>query len=243
MADVKHVGRLVKTGRKVLIAYRTLPGDAYSCLVIPTENLQDEQHNPLIQLVESPAAQSAFEFAEVLARAKFPDGSTMLPALHTQGKLLKVPTDAVEVTPNFVTSIPLNELNQIIAEQQGVSVSDLAVRDPNAAKSNVEVQEVAQVTDMTASQASVDPLSNMSIEQRVAHLTAEAARLGKLAAEMIKQAEALVPKPVHVTEAVQHTTPMQDLVQAPATSAPKRKGKETAANTSESASDKQAAAS
>lgn len=125
MADLKHVGRLVSTGRKVLVAFRTLPGDAYHCLVIATENLPDSQHDALIQLVETSGAQSSNEFADVLARAKFPDGSTMLPALHTQGKLLKVSTDQVEMTPNFTTKVLLSELNQIIAEQRGWQLTTL----------------------------------------------------------------------------------------------------------------------
>jgi hypothetical protein len=42
MQNLKHVGRIKDTGKKVLVAFRTLPGDAYSCLVVPTENLPDE---------------------------------------------------------------------------------------------------------------------------------------------------------------------------------------------------------
>ena len=57
MADLKHVGRVVATGKKCLIAYRTLPGDAYSCLIVPTENLPDSYHDALINLVESNAGQ------------------------------------------------------------------------------------------------------------------------------------------------------------------------------------------
>ena len=203
MADIKHVGRLKTTGRKVLVAFRTLPGDAYSALVIDTVSLQDEQHNALIQLIESPAAQNAFEFHEVLARAKFPDGSTMLPALHVQGKLLKVPTSAVEMTPNFQASINLSELNQIIAEQRGVSVSDLAVSNPNQQPSNVEVQEVAQVRDIspsakTTSQSVNEDATSVNItmltpEEQAKHYRSEADRLSKLAAEMRRQAESIVP--------------------------------------------------
>jgi hypothetical protein len=203
MADIKHVGRLKATGRKVLVAFRTLPGDAYSALVIDTVSLQDEQHNALIQLIESPAAQNAFEFHEVLARAKFPDGSTMLPALHVQGKLLKVPTSAVEMTPNFQASINLSELNQIIAEQRGVSVSDLAVSNPNQQPSNVEVQEVAQVRDIspsakTTSQSVNEDAASVNItaltpEEQAKHYRSEADRLSKLAAEMRRQAESIVP--------------------------------------------------
>ena len=213
MADIKHVGRLKTTGRKVLVAFRTLPGDAYSALVIDTVSLSDDQHNSLIQLVEGPAAQQAFEFHEVLSRSKFPNGSTMLPALHVQGKLLKVPTDQVEMTPNFQASINLSELNQIIAEQRGVSVSDLAVANPNQKPSNVEVQEVATVKDISPaakttsqsvtedSQPTVQPqteslvpdLSSMSTDQQAKYFRSEADKLAKLAAEMRRQAEALVP--------------------------------------------------
>lgn len=209
MADLKHVGRLKNTGRKVLVAFRTLPGDAYSALVIDTASLVDEHHNALIQLVESPSAQHAFEFHEVLARAKFPDGSTMLPSLHVQGKLLKVPTSDVEMTPNFHASVNLSELNQLIAEQRGVSVNDLAVQNPNQTPSDVEVQEVAQVKDIspaskTTSQSINDgaqpvttellpDISNMTIEQQATHFRSEADKLSKKAAELRRQAESLVP--------------------------------------------------
>lgn len=200
MADMKHVGRLITTGRKVLIAYRTLPGDAYSCLVIDTASLDDSQHNSLIQLVESPSAQNATEFAEVLARAKFQNGSTMLPALHSLGKLLKVPTDMVELTPNFTTKVNLAELNQIIAEQMGVSVGDLAVKDGNA--KGVEIQEVATVKDIsptakTSSQSINDDsqpaVQNLTPEDQAKQFRSEADRLSKQAAEMRRQAEVLAP--------------------------------------------------
>ena len=134
MENIKHVGRIIKTGRKCVVAYRTLPGDAYHCLVVATENLTPDQHDALIKLVESPAGQDAYEFAEAMSRARFPDGSTMLAALHTQGRLVKVPTDAVEMTPSVSVAIVLAELNQIIAEQQGVAVDELALKDPTSKK-------------------------------------------------------------------------------------------------------------
>lgn len=200
MADVKHVGRIKTTGRKCLVAFRTLPGDAHNCLVIPTENLEDSYHDALIQLVESPAGQSSHEFADVLARAKFPDGSTMLPSLHAKQKLVKVPTDQVEMLPNFQTRIDLAELNQLIAEQQGVSVSDLAVKEPVDDK--VEVVEVAKVRDITdtakTTSASVNEDSqpateNLSPEDQAKRFRSEADKLSKMAAEMRRQAEALSP--------------------------------------------------
>ena len=202
MADLKHVGKIKSTGKKVLVAFRTLPGESYSCLVVATENLNDDQHNSLIQLVESPAAQQAFEFHEVLARARFPDGSTMLPALHQQGKLLKVPTDQVVMTPNFHVSIALNELNQIIAEQMGVAVDDMAVRDKNAITQdpNIEVQEIAQVKDISlaakTTSSSVNeevPSIPLTLEEQAKKFRSDADRLSKEAAEMRRQAEAIFP--------------------------------------------------
>ena len=52
MVELKHVGRVKATGKKCLVAYRTLPGDAYHAVIIPTENLPDNYHDSLIQLVE-----------------------------------------------------------------------------------------------------------------------------------------------------------------------------------------------
>jgi hypothetical protein len=206
MQDLKHVGRIKNTGRKVLVAYRTLPGDAFNCLVIDTVSLPDEQHNSLIQLVESPSGQDTYEFAEVLARAKFSDGSTMLPSLHVRGKLLKVPTDQVEMIPNFTTSIILSELNQIIAEQRGVSVSDLALTDSSKNK-DVEVVEVGTVTDLspekksssaTTTSESINTdnqelITNLGPEEQAKKFRSEADKLSKQAAELRRQAETLVP--------------------------------------------------
>ncbi len=201
MVDLKHVGKIKATGRKCLVAFRTLPGESYSCLIIPTENLSDEYHNSLIQLVESSAAQSANEFADVLARAKFPDGSTMLPALHTQGRLLKVPTDQIEMTPNFHSSVLLSELNQIIAEQMGVAVDDLAVKD-STKKDDVEVVEVAQVKDMNPAAKTTSASVNEDLptetkfstpEDEAKFYRSQADKLAKQAADFRRKAEELVP--------------------------------------------------
>ena len=128
MAELKHVGRVIATGKKCIVAYRTLPGDAYSCLVIPTDRLDDSYHNAIINLVESNAAQTSYEFAEALDRTQFPDGSRMLPSLHSKGLLVKAPTSEVEMIPNLSTSILLSELNQLIAESRGIAIDDLHIK-------------------------------------------------------------------------------------------------------------------
>ena len=206
MANIKHVGRIKTTGRKCLVVFKTLPGDAFNCLVVPTESLPADYHDSLINLVETNAAQNAFEFAEVLARGTFPDGSTMLPSLHVKGLMTKIGTDQVEMLPNNSVSILLSELNQMIAEQRGVSVQDLAIKeDP---KKNVEIQEIATATDISPPAGNTDPLmdqgrtTSASVNESVEPLTDEALakkyrsdadRLAKEAAQLRRMAEELVP--------------------------------------------------
>jgi hypothetical protein len=203
MADLKHVGRIISTGRKCLVAYRTLPGESDHCLVVQTENLPDEQHNALINLVESSSGQESGEFAEVLARANFPDGSIMLAALHTQGKLTKVPTSQVEMLPNFNVKINLAELNVLIAQQNNVAVDDLAIKSSTA---KVEVKEVGSVNEMPAetndigkttsasvNETYVEPTKFDSPEAEAKHYRSQADKLAKQAAEMRRKAEELAP--------------------------------------------------
>jgi hypothetical protein len=193
--ELKHVGRVIATGKKCLIAYRTLPGDAYSCLVVPTENLPDSYHDALINLVESNAGQSADEFAEALDRTQFPDGSRMLPALHAQGRLVKVPTNQVEVLPTNSTSIILSELNQIIADQQGIAVDELSIKSSK----EVEKTEVKSDPIKTTSASVNEPevletiVKDLSPELQAKKYRSDADRLAKEAAKFRRLAEELVP--------------------------------------------------
>ena len=68
MANLKHIGRFKKTGRKVAVVFRTLPGDPENCLVVQTENLPDDDHDILINLIESNTGQVADELAGVVKR-------------------------------------------------------------------------------------------------------------------------------------------------------------------------------
>jgi len=188
MAELKHVGRVIATGKKCIVAYRTLPGDAYNCLIVPTENLPDSYHDAIINLVESNAGQTAYEFAEAMARTNFPDGSVMLPALHAQQRLVKVSTDQVEMLPTTSHSIKLSELNQIIAEQRGTTVDELSLK--SAIKEEPYVSKDTVTENDTPKAALVELLTP---EQQAKHYRSEADRLSKEAASLRRQAEELVP--------------------------------------------------
>lgn len=191
MSELKHVGRVKATGKKCIVAYRTLPGDAYNCLIIPTENLPDSYHDALINLVESSSGQASYEFAEAMARSHFPDGSIMLAALHTQDRMVKVSTDQIEMLPTNSYAIALSELNQIIAEQRGTTVDELSI------KSSIKMAEPAtpkQLEELKQEKKEVKvDLESLTDEQRAKHFRSEADRLSKEAASLRRQAEELVP--------------------------------------------------
>lgn len=205
--ETKHVGRVRATGKKCVVVFRTLPGDAYNCLIAPTESLPDAYHDALINLVESSGGQSANEFGEIMARSQFPDGSIMLAALHVQNRLIKVSTDQIEMIPTAGVTIVLSELNQIIAEQQGVAVDSLSIKsgltDPKK-NANVEVQEVGTVSELPKETTDVSKTTSSSVnetapaetatpEEKAKFYRSQADKLAKEAAAMRRLAEDLSP--------------------------------------------------
>ena len=182
---MKHVGKMKNNGAKIVIAYRTLPGDPWSALVIGTQQLQDSYHDALMSLVESDTGQQADELADVMAVRRFPDGSNMLHYMHTNGFLKKVPTDGVLVTPDIKNSIPLNELNKIIADQKGIRLEDLAIKDG----SNTVVPTMSDTPADTAGDVVIESkdlpneLSPAEMRSRADALYKEAAKLRKMADE------------------------------------------------------------
>ena len=56
----KHIGELADASKaKVVIMYRTVPGEADNCLVVGTKFLPDQYHNALMKAVESEGGQDA----------------------------------------------------------------------------------------------------------------------------------------------------------------------------------------
>ena len=203
MAELKHVARVKATNKKCLVAYRTLPGDAHHCLIVPTENMPDIYHDAIINLVESGSGQDAYEFADALDRNQFPDGSNMLRWLHGNGRLIKAPTSDIEMTPATNFGILLSELNQIIAEQRGVAIDDLSVKADTKEKTEARrIEDVAEIDTPIKSDATAKPTAtvevtapaeNSSPEDQAKFYRSQADRLSKQAAEMRRKAEELVP--------------------------------------------------
>jgi hypothetical protein len=184
---MKHVGKMKNNGAKVVIAYRTIPGDATSALVVGTNALMDSYHDSLMSLVESDAGQQADELADIMAVRRFPDGSNMLQYVHANGHLKKVPTAGVLITPDNKTQVPLDELNNIIAQQKGVKLDDLAIKDG----SNSTIATMPKTTEKKVEEVVEEVKSDFNLTP--AEMRSRADALYKEAAKLRKSADELDP--------------------------------------------------
>lgn len=127
---LKHIGSLVIDNAPVVILFRTVPKEPNNCLVIGTNFLNSTYRDSLMRVIESDAGQSAWELGEHISTQKFPDGMNMLAILHEENYIKKLPTKDIMVT--FGTSkegkIPLDQLNQILADEKGVSLEELSTK-------------------------------------------------------------------------------------------------------------------
>jgi len=195
MADTKHVGRIVKTKKKCGIVYRVVPGEPESYVVVLTESLDAADHDALINLINSATAQDSYELGEAMARASLSDGRNMLAAFHTTGRMQKIATNLVEMTPNNNASINLAELNNVIAQQKGVTVADLAL---GGAKPQAPATNPADAYTNASTMSAMDEVVTtdegiITDEMLAAKYRSDADRLSKEAAALRRQAEELVP--------------------------------------------------
>tara|TARA_B100001057_G_C22746044_1_gene909777 strand:+ start:242 stop:859 length:618 start_codon:yes stop_codon:yes gene_type:complete len=150
MADVmKHVG---KVGEKpVVVVYREVPNEPDNALVVETGSLEPEQHDALMNVVQSPEAQESNNISEVLHRRTFPDGSNMLTALHYAKKIVKTPVNLVSLTPTPAQAVSLEDVNAEIRKIENQSNPPL----------NTEVDPATLVeTDPTLAAQQSEPVSS-----------------------------------------------------------------------------------
>ena len=203
---VKHIGRIKNTGVKIITVFRTLPGESDSALVIQVNQLKDEYHDAIMQMLETDQAQEAFEFGEMLFIRHFPDGRPMLSALQQDGRLQKVSTSNVLMTPTVNAAVQLDQLNVLIAEQKNCAVDELcnfvsgaqanAQAKTNAAKKKESVTEVAAPVVERAQAASDAVLTDSDIAKSY---RSQADAMYKEAARLRKEADAFDPPKKKVT--------------------------------------------
>lgn len=149
MKSLKHIGRIKDTGSRVLVVFRTLPGESDHSLVLPVAALTADQHDDIMKLVETPQAQDSFEFGEIMFRTNFSNGELMLQACQQDNILKKMPTTDIIMTPNTQDEIVLSDLNVLIAEQKNCAVDDLYTFVSGAKKkTDATVEDIVEVKDL-----------------------------------------------------------------------------------------------
>ena len=190
MADLKHIGRFKESKRKVAVVFRTLPEDPDSALVCQTENLRDEDHDILMNLIESNTGQTAHELADAMQRTPLNDGSIMLARFHTAGHLTKVSTSDIEMTPNTTIAIGLDEINKQIADQKGIQVKDLAVNESSVDEVGTIQETVPSATVDDVVTTKDEPLSDEDLARK---MRTDADVMFKEAEQLRKDAEKRSP--------------------------------------------------
>ena len=115
---LKHIGKV--GDRKVAVIFRQIPGDEHMALVVYTETLNQNIHDPMMTAIESPQGQEAINLGEALNRAYTMDGKVILQMLHAEGMMKKIQTAQIIMTPtpNVKSHIRLNELNDLLNEME-----------------------------------------------------------------------------------------------------------------------------
>jgi len=126
--QIKHIGKLKDSNANVAIIFRTVPGEPENALVIGPKFLDNNYHDSFMKALESAEGQNSFELGTHLAKSRFSDGVEMLPFLHQNNFLKKVPTNNVIVTMGAGNDgqVQLDELNKLIAEEKGITVLELS---------------------------------------------------------------------------------------------------------------------
>ena len=183
---MKHIAKMKNNSARVVVVYRTLPGDSSSALVVGTQGLPDAYHDSLMSLVQEDAGQTANELADILAVRRFPDGTNMLEFLHMHRHLKKVPTNLVLMTPTTQVTIQLDELNKLIADQKGVSVDNLAINDGSETETITEPPSVIEssIQETVATPVPGGVVTYDSLISKADELMKQAAELKELAKSM-----------------------------------------------------------
>ena len=156
MSFFKHVGT-ANGSKKVIIVQRQLPGEDHMASVIFSEIIPSRFHDDVMKELESAAGQASDNFIDVLKRRYFSDGQNMLEALHAEGFIKKVASNAVIVKPNSKSAVRLDELNRMLNE----------IRTGKVAQQELEAVETEPVVEAIKATAAVEDDRIAKLEQMI----------------------------------------------------------------------------
>ena len=198
---LKHIGK--HGDRKVAVVFREIPGETHMCLVVYTQLLNQNIHDPLMSTIESDLGQNSENLADALNRSYTKDGQIILQVLHREGMLKKIQTEQIVMTPAPNQIIRLNELNALLDEMnKGEEAirrlaeidSSRGLQDPkDVARRMREAKAAAQAQKATTAAPGAlgdNELAN-NLRQQAARMDAEAKGLMSEAQRLLKEAAEL----------------------------------------------------
>lgn len=204
---LRHIGKV--GDRKVAVVFRELPGEPHMCLVIYTELLNQNIHDPLMATIESNQGQQAKDLADSLNKAYTKDGKIILHVLHLEGMMKKIQTSQVVMTPGPKQTIRLNELNTILDEMEKGEDAVKRMAELDASRGLQDPVDVARrMRGESTVMPSVPPLTSTSnsalsddgiaqnLLSQAARMEAEAKGLLAESARLQQEAKSLMPQVV-----------------------------------------------
>lgn len=191
MSFTKHIGK--HGDRKVAVVFREVPGEAHMSLVTYTETLNREIQDSLMRVIQSAPGQQANELAEILNRELGPDGRPLLEVLHSEGKIKKVNSNQVIMTPTPSNTVRLDELNDLInqLETGEEAVQRLAELDANQGLVDPTIKKRAQQVAQSAADLASSPESSLSDEGIANSLLDQASRMELEAKSLLAESKRL----------------------------------------------------
>lgn len=201
MAFLRHIGK--HGDRKVAVVFREVPGEPHMALVVYTEVLGQNIHDPLMACIESDIGQNSEDLALALNRTHAKDGTIILQKLHAEGMLKKIRTELVVMTPQPGVQIKLDELNKILDEmKQGEeAVKKLAEMDQSMGLQ--DPLQVAKRLRGDQNKAPVQPTGDTLSDQSLAN------NLRQQAERMQREANGLLAEVNRLLEEAQSLDPVK----------------------------------
>lgn len=193
---LKHVG--MHGDRKVAVIFRQVPGDEHMALVVYTELLNSNIHDPLIACIESPQGQAAENLADALNRVYTKDGKIILQLLHREGMIKRVQTEQVMMTPAPNQKIKLVELNKILNEMAQGEEAVRRLAEIDASRGLQDPKDVAKrkrgenTVELPSAYAKAPPNGLLGDGDLATNLRNQAARMSAEAKGLLAEAERLL---------------------------------------------------
>jgi hypothetical protein len=184
---LRHIGQV--GDRKVAVIFREVPNEPHMCVVVYTQLLNRNIHDPLMSAIESPSGQSAKDLADQLNRSYTTDGKIILQVLHHEGMMKKVNTNQVMMTPAANTKIRLDELNTMLDEMEK---GEEAVRRLAEMDASRGLQDPADVARRMRGESTVGAPAPLSDDAISANLREQAIRMANEAKSLLAESERLM---------------------------------------------------